>query len=106
MTSPRILEESGLALDANEIGVTPTIDIDGRTIVSFGIYSDAGAHATHVVTLQCSLDGTNWHNVTDASITGIGIVGSVTVGTRYVRLKVSTAEGASSTIDWILQAKG
>ncbi len=66
--------------------------------------ANTGGNTTHIVTLQCSLDDTNWNN-TAATVTGVGLQDNTQVSARYVRLKVTTAEGSASTVDVIIQAK-
>jgi hypothetical protein len=59
-----------------------------------------GTHATHVVTLQWSTDNIVWGD-SNYSITGTGFFYAYKeTGPLYYRLKVTTAEGAISTIDW------
>lgn len=64
----------------------------------------SGTHATHVVTVQCSSDDSNWEDMA-TTITGTGTATVTDVGARYVRAKVTTAEGAASTCDIYTTAK-
>ena len=70
------------------------------------VIANTGTHATHIIDLQCSSNNSNWHNINSGDVTGVGITDPpVTVGTRYVRARVSTAEGGASTVDILIQAK-
>lgn len=99
---------SGIAatgLDANDTAtVSDALDISENNFVAYSVQTASGTHASHIVTLQCSLDGTTWHDST-STLTRTGFVDNVRTTTRFVRLKISTAEGEASTIDIIIQAK-
>jgi len=98
-------ENTQTGLDANSTStVSSSLDIAENNWVCYTILANTGTHATHVITLQCSPDDTNWYN-TASTITGVGIIDNVQIGARYVRLKVTTAEGGTSTVDVIIQGK-
>ena len=96
------LKQTGL--DANATTTSTTLDVQDNANVAFSIVGASGTHATHVVTLQCSLDDSAWQD-TSSTVTGVGVVDNVSITTRYVRLKVTTDEGGTSTIDIIIQGK-
>lgn len=97
------LVETGL--DANSTStVTDSLDIKENKKVALSVNGDTGTHNTHIVSLQCSVDDTVWTTMSD-SITGESVKNNVEVITRYVRAKVTTAEGGVSTVDICIQAK-
>ncbi len=91
-------------LDANAATTSTSLDIQDDAKVAFSVVAATGTHATHVVTLQCSLDDSAWQD-TSSTVTGVGVVDNISITTRYVRLKVTTNEGGTSTIDIIIQGK-
>ena len=92
-------------LNADSISsATNSMDIRDNKYVAMQIVANTGANTTHVITLQCSLDGTTWKN-TASSVTGVGLVDNVQVTARYVRGKITTVEGGTSTINVFLNAK-
>ena len=93
-----------LALDANAASATAALELELCKEVFFVVEADTGAHTTHVLTLQMSVDGTNWHNHGSATVTGAGF-SSATVGSRYVRVLVTTLEGGASTVDVRINAR-
>ena len=97
------LKQTGL--DANATTTTNSLDISGATLVIFQVLGISGSHATHVLTLQHSVDDSNWNDVSGATVTGEGVKSDVTVVAHFVRLKVTTLEGGVSTVDIIIQAK-
>jgi len=94
-----------IGLDANSLGaVSASLEIKENTITSMQIIANTGGNTTHQIDLQCSTNNVNWHDV-GSGVIGIGIEDGLTVGARYIRARVSTAEGAASTVDVYLQAK-
>ena len=67
------------------------ITVDGKT----------GTHDNHVVVLQFSSTGVSWGD-SSYEITGTGtfLAQNLPVGINYYRLKIKTAEGSVSTINW------
>lgn len=103
--STEFTEQTTLALDANAASTTVALEIKENNFVSWTVLADTGAHTTHILTLQCSLDGTNWGN-TSSTITGTGsIEDNVQVTSKFVRVKVTTLEGGASTVDILINAK-
>ncbi len=94
-----------LGIDANANTVTQSLDMSRARDVSFQVIANTGTHATHVVTLQVSMDDTNWFT-TSLSVTGTGVTSSSFFNVaKFARLKVTTVEGAASTVDLTMQAK-
>ena len=93
-------------LDANNTAtVSNSSDIAENTHVSVFILAAGGAHDIHIMTLQCSPDDTNWSNTVNV-INQDGFVDNIQVTGRYVRLKVSQAEGDTSLVNVYIQGKG
>jgi len=93
-----------LALDANASSATAAIDLELAKEVFFTVEDDTGSHTTHVLTLQMSADGTNWHNHGSAAVTGLGF-SSGTVGARWCRIAVTTLQGGASTVNVRVNAR-
>ncbi len=100
-----IAELTAAGVDANAASVTASLDIGGAKLVMFQALAATGTHATHIITLQCSPDDSNFYDVSGATLTGVGAKDGIEVGAQFVRLKVTTVEGGVSTVDVIIQAK-
>ena len=102
----RFSEHIKVGLDSNDTGaVTGSLDMKENGFVSWTVQATSGAHTTHVITLQHSLDNAAWLD-TSSEITGAGTAeDNVQTTARFVRAKVSTVEGAASKVDVIIQAK-
>ena len=100
-----ITELAVTGVDANASTTTASLEIDGKKDLVFQVLANTGTHGTHVITLQCSLDDSNWTDISGATLTGVGVKGGVTANSQFVRLKVTTVESATSTVDIIVQAK-
>lgn len=100
-----VAELAQTGLNANATTLSNSLDIGNAALVIFQVLANSGSHSTHVLTLQCSVDDTNWNDVSGATLTGVGVNGEITVASQYVRLKVTTNEGGASTVDIIIQAK-
>ena len=99
-------EHIELGFDANNSGaVSSSLDIKEDSLVTMQVIANTGTNTTYIIDLQCSTNNSNWHNVAGGSINQTGIVDGLTVGARYIRARVSTAEGGASTVDVYLQAK-
>lgn len=99
------VEGTQLNIDANANTVSQALDISRARDISFQVIANSGTHATHVVKLEVSMDKTNWFT-TSLSITGTGITTTSFFSlTKFARLKVTTVEGAASTVDLTMQAK-
>lgn len=92
-------------LDANATTLSNSLDIGNASLIIFQVLGATGAHTTHILTLQCSVDESNWNDISGATVTGAGVKGEITVASQFVRLKVTTNEGGASTVDIIIQAK-
>lgn len=98
-------DQATTGINANStITVTTGLDIKENQYISWQVIANTGANTTHVITLQCSLDNSTWQN-TASTVTGVGIEDNIQVTARYVRLKVTTAEGGASTVNVLLNAK-
>ena len=98
--SNRFIESGAIALDTNDNGaVTARLTIpEGATGTTVFVAAKTGTHATHQVTLQGSPNGTDWFNM-DTPITGIGLLEHHLCACPILRVKVTVAEGATSTCD-------
>ncbi len=88
----------------NTATVSASLDIKDNKWVAWGAKQVSGGHSTHIITLQQSLDDSTWISTT-STLTGTGIVDNVQITTRYVRLKVTTAEGSASSVSIIIHGK-
>ena len=88
--------DSGVDADANT--TTTPLTLYDATIVGLYIKAVSGTHGTHVVTLQISPNGTDWFD-TSHTITGIGELHGISCIAVELRAKVTTVEGATSTVD-------
>lgn len=93
------------SLDANVAdAVSDSLDIRENKLLTFNVRGLTGSHATHEISLQRSFDNTNFET-TSAKVTGEGTKTPINIAVRYVRLKVTTAEGSTSTVTVTIQAK-
>ncbi len=102
-----ISEIQKLAADTNNVAtVTDSIDLNSvvNGVITFFTVANTGAHTTHVITLQYSPDNINWINGAK-NLVGIGCVEVPVTAARYIRLKVTTAEGGASTTDIYLLSR-
>lgn len=85
--------------NANSTSTTTTA-LNMGDAKSLGFYVDAvsGSHATHVATLRVSADGTNWHE-TSHTVTGVGNKHDISCLAEWVDIKITTAEGGTSTVN-------
>jgi len=94
------------ALDTNVLNaVTASLDVTAQQFVSWCVVDATGAHDNHVITMQLSLDNVTFFD-SPSKLLGadrISIENNMSVG--YIRWKVTTAEGATSTVDIIINAK-
>lgn len=104
--SLRFITDTTLAVDTNDnsSNFTTTVNIKDATSISLQVVGATGTHATHVITLQTSNDGSNFVD-SSSTVTGEGILENVAVSAAYARGSVTTAEGAASTSNVILVAK-
>ena len=100
------LYDSGqFTLNTNLLGdVSASFDISAQTIFSFCVLEATGTHTNHEIELEFSLDDANWH-ATEKKVPGLGFQMNIPVSSEYARLRVSQAEGATSTVNAIIQGK-
>ena len=96
--------QADAGLNANDTATVGTaLELLGARRVGLQVDGATGTHATHVVTIQVSADGTTYHN-SSATVTGEGVV-ELDTAFPYAKAKVTTAEGGTSTININLNAK-
>lgn len=107
MTRQEFADQTTLALDTDDdTQATAALRINGSRNAVMILEADTGAHTTHVVDLQFSADGLTWHDHATMTLTGLGtLFVEGTVNGKFVRAKVSTAEGGASTINVHIQVK-
>ena len=98
------LTEDGLNANSTAT-VSSALDVSDNKNVSFTVKAASGTHATHIITLQSALETSGDWITTASTLTGIGAVDNIQTTMKFVRLKVTTAEGAASTVNIIIQAK-
>ncbi|MBL4820131.1 MAG: hypothetical protein JKY98_03935 [Gammaproteobacteria bacterium] len=85
-------------LDSDASSVSTALVMEGAKLAAFFVVANTGTHATHVITMQVSPDGTNWFD-TSHTITGVGNLHNIGCAAEQIRCKVTTLEGATSTVD-------
>jgi len=92
--------EPDLSLNANTDATSTPLTMGEAKLVGFYITANSGDHENHVATLQVSPDeeGDNWFN-TDHTVKGIGQIHDALCSTERVRVKITTPEGMTSTVD-------
>ena len=91
-------------VNANTNSTTTPLTMYEAKLIGFYVIANTGTNSNHIATLQISPDGTNWFD-TDHTITGIGNLHEVVCATEEVRVKITTLEGSSSTVDIIIIIK-
>jgi len=91
--NPETLQET---LDTNTNATSSIIEMVGRKYIGVYVCGITGTHATHIITLQISPNGTDWFDTAD-TITGEGYVKQDLIISDQARVKVTTTEGATST---------
>jgi len=96
-----------IALDANDTNsITTSLDIKNNTEIAWSVKEKTGSHSSHILTFQRSTDNVNWDNTSSKITAGTAYqVKTATVQVRYIRIKVTTAEGDASTVDVVINAK-
>jgi len=92
-----------LNVDANNTA-TVSSSVKLGSIVEYGTFTikaNTGDHSNHVVTLQTSTDNSVFID-SAFTLTGVGDLYFTRLAdsVNYIRLKITTAEGTASTIDW------
>lgn len=85
-------------VNADTSSTTTSIEMGDASLAALYVVANTGTHATHVTTLQVSPDGTNWFD-TSHTITGVGNLHNISCAAYEIRAKVTTHEGATSTVD-------
>ena len=100
-------DQKPTSLNANSLNsVTPRLDIKEKTGLAWSVLEKTGSHSTHVLTIQRSTDNINWDNTSSKITAGTPYqIKTATVNVRYVRVKVTTAEGSASTVEVVINAK-
>ena len=98
-----VAKDAGLNANSTS-SVGGSIYTGGAASVTLQVVGVTGTHATHVVKLQGSVDNTNWTD-TATTLTGNGAAVLSSPAYPYHRAKVTTAEGATSTIDTYVFAR-
>jgi hypothetical protein len=93
-----VYTQADTAIDANATSTTTSLSIIGNYKLGVIVVGATGTHATHVVTLQTSLDDSVWVD-TATTVTGEGRSTLDDVVGLFARAKVTTNEGAVSTVD-------
>ena len=90
-----IKTQQTLTFDLNTLNnATAALNVSSQNKLSFQVIT---AGVTAVVTLQVSLDGTNWFD-TAATVTAQDLNESVDISAvKFARLRVSTVEGGAAT---------
>jgi len=91
------------ALDSNSNSTTDSLYINGNTSIGMYVYANSGTNTTHVITIQISMNGSDWQD-SSYTVTGAGFVEGTT-SAQYIRGKVTTAQGALSTCDIHIASK-
>jgi len=108
LTSYNYKGQETLALDANDTNaVTAGLDIKNNSLIGWSVLEKTGSHGNHVLTLQRSTDNVNWDDTSSTVTAGTAytVKQASDVVVRYVRVKVTTAEGSASTVDIVINAK-
>ncbi len=92
-------------LDVNASSNSATIDVADYREVTVQAVLASGAFSTAVLQAQCSADGTNFVDIAGKTTTGPGIIGEISVGTQYFRVRVSTTQGGAGTADITFNTK-
>ena len=93
-------QEADLNVDANSTSstTTPVVMGSARKVGLYVSASGDGLHTNHIITLQASGDGAKYFNTTH-TITGVGALFDIDCICTHVRAKVTTVQGAASTVD-------
>lgn len=85
-------------VNANSASTTEPLTMYDAKLLGFYVVAKSGAHTKHVAMLQISPDGVNWFDTTH-TVTGVGNLHDVVCAAEEVRIKITTLEGATSTVD-------
>lgn len=94
-----------LGMNTNSSGaLTSSLDVREATLIALLVVGKTGTHASHIITLQSSPNDTDWFDMTD-TLTGDGVLHDVSCACKFIRAKVTTPEGGTSTCDVYIQIK-
>lgn len=97
--SSTFTQESFAGVDTNVLDAASTsLDVGKATMAELVIVGKTGTHGTHVVTLQTSPNDIDWLD-TSVTVTGAGRAIHNPCPCAFLRVKITTAEGAASTCD-------
>ena len=97
-------EQTGF--DINVLNSTSDVwDAAGFLQVSTQAFVTSGAWGATVIQAQCSADGVNFVDIPGKTLTSAGVLGEVTVGTEYFRVKVTTAAGVAGVVTFTVNLK-
>jgi len=91
-------KQADVGVNANAASTTTALEMGDAKSLGFYIVANSGTSTTHVCKLQISPNGTDWQDTTH-TVTGIGNLHDISCIADYVRIKVTTAQGAVSTVD-------
>jgi len=84
--------------------VTESLATADAKYLGLFVTGETGSHNNHVVTIQISPDGESWSD-NACIVTGAGAVDDALIIAPYVRAKVKTAEGETSTVSITINIK-
>lgn len=89
----------------NQGSLTTSVDITTQTQIAWRVIPKTGSHANHRVSLRGSLDNVTFFpmNFTLEGADVMSIQNDFPIG--YIKFRVSTAEGSTSTVDIGVNAK-
>ena len=98
------IEKEITGFDTNSSGaVSASLYINGNKTIGVYVIAASGSHSYHIITIQISPNNSDWFDSTD-TVTGIGYKEVDTIA-QYIRVKVTTAESATSTCDIFIASK-
>lgn len=93
-------------LDTNSAGAkTSSVDVTGQTIVTWRVIPITGSHSNHRISARGSLDNSTFFTL-NSTLEGADVMTTkVDFGIGYIKFRVTTAEGSTSTVDIGINAK-
>ena len=108
---PDFLEEEDVNYNANVTfvegvsGHSASMDIGKLTKVVYEVRVKTGLIGTFAIKMQCSLDGSTWHDVSGASKTGEGMSSHIDVYAEHIRFITTATSGAAATVELHVNVK-
>ena len=93
-------------LNTNSLAaVTASLNVQTQSSIAWTVQGATGTHASHEITLQLSLDNINWINTSSvlARVDVLSVNTDLVIG--YVRFCVTKLEGATSTVNIVVNTK-